>query len=93
MDVRPEPPGPIEAQRTRWNPGTTVESAFSALVGLLQFVIDAVIVLVIVGLPLAVIVGAVYWLLRRLSLRFNLQLWNRPKVSDATESHDTKTET
>ena len=82
VDVQPEPPGPVEAQRVGWNPGATAEGAVGALVGLLQFVVDAVIVLAIVGLPFALIVGVVYWLLRRLSQRFNLQLRNPASITN-----------
>ena len=88
VNVRPEPPGPVEAQRVGWNPGATAEGAFGALVGLLQFVVDAVIVLVIVGLPFALIVGAVYWLLRRVGQRFNLRLVDPRRDVDKTSSND-----
>lgn len=74
VEVRPEPPGPIEAQRVGWNPGTTAQNALGALVSLLQFLADTVIVLVIIGLPSLIIIAILLWLFRRVNRRFNFQL-------------------
>lgn len=55
---------PIEV--AGWRPLETVRNAFQTLVNVLQGVVDVVIFVVIVGLPLAVIGGAIYLGARRI---------------------------
>lgn len=65
VEVRPPVPGAVEAQNAGWNPGETIENAVSVLIGVTQFVIDSAIMLVIIGLPFALVIGVPVWLMWR----------------------------
>lgn len=53
-----------------WSPGNTAENAVGALVNVLQFLVDAVITIFIIGLPLVVLLGIPAWFIfRRLRRR------------------------
>lgn len=63
-----------EALETRvqiagWSPGRTVERALAALISVLQFVADALIVIAVVILPVALVIGGVVWFIRRMVKR------------------------
>ncbi|MBC7814848.1 MAG: DUF4349 domain-containing protein [Burkholderiales bacterium] len=53
------------AQLQGWQPTNTVESAFVALVNVLQGAVDVAIFLVVFGLPLLLVVGIPLWLIIR----------------------------
>ncbi len=64
VDVRPQVPDPVTAQSLGWSPVSTAENALSALMRVLQFAVDLAIVLIIVGIPLALIIGVpalIFW--------------------------------
>lgn len=68
VDVRPQVPDPVTAQSLGWSPVSTAENALGALVRVLQLVVDLAIVLIIVGIPLALIIGVpalLFWRNRR----------------------------
>ena len=58
---------PVEEQAAAWDPGAIFDSAVAALVGLGQAVAAAGIWLVILGLPLAVVLGILVWIGLRLA--------------------------
>jgi hypothetical protein len=53
---------PVEEAASAWDPGAIFDSAVAALVGLGQAVAAAAIWLVILGLPLAVALGILFWI-------------------------------
>lgn len=56
-----------------WSPGRTVERALATLVNLLRGLADIVITVVVVGVPLALVIGIPGWLAWRTVKRFNRQ--------------------
>ena len=58
---------PVEEAASAWDPGAIFDSAVAALVGLGQAIAAAGIWLVILGLPLAVILGIIVWVGLRLA--------------------------
>lgn len=48
-----------------WSPGNTAENAIGALVDILRFLVDAVITIIIIGLPLLLLVGLPAWFIFR----------------------------
>lgn len=69
---------------TEWNPGDTVESAITLLGGLLRLLADAIIFVVIVGIPLLIMFGFPY----RLYRRFVGSLFMKSPTTRATETKD-----
>lgn len=64
VDIIPEA---IEApiQIAGWSPGRTAEEAIAALINILRSLADVLIIVVIVGIPLALIVGIPAWFITR----------------------------
>jgi hypothetical protein len=58
---------PVEEAASAWDPGAIFDSAVAALVGLGQAIAAAGIWLVILGLPLAVVLGIIVWVGLRLA--------------------------
>ena len=58
---------PVEEAASAWDPGAIFDSAVAALVGLGQAIAAAGIWLVILGLPLAVVLGIIVWIGLRLA--------------------------
>lgn len=65
VNLNPPAPSPVTSQTAGWNPGTTVERAFGALLGVLRFAVDAAIMLAIVVLPIVVVIGLPAWVILR----------------------------
>lgn len=68
IELVPPTPGPVETQAAGWNPATTAESAFGALLSVLRFGGDLLIALAVFLGPLLG-VGGLLWLLYRASRR------------------------
>ncbi|MBZ0302141.1 MAG: DUF4349 domain-containing protein [Anaerolineae bacterium] len=83
VTVYPKAPGPVEIQTIGWNPATTAENALGALVSVLQFLLDAVIVVAIVGVPLALIIGLPSWLIWRTRKRLG---FSKPQTRTPQET-------
>jgi hypothetical protein len=66
VTVREKVPQLGNVQVAGWSPGGTAQNALGVLVVIGQFVVDAAIVLVIVGAPMGVALGVVVWGARRL---------------------------
>jgi hypothetical protein len=56
---------PARIEIATWSPGRTAETAVGSLLNFLRFLVDAVITLVIVGVPIALILGVPAWLIYR----------------------------
>jgi hypothetical protein len=70
VEVLPRALSPIASQQLGWNPANTAENALGTLVQVLQFLADGLIVLLVIGLPLALVVGIpglILWRRRRRS--------------------------
>ncbi len=52
-----------------WSPGRTVEKALAALISVLQFAADALIVMAVVVLPVVLVMGGMVWFVRRILKR------------------------
>ncbi len=52
-----------------WNPGNTVQGAWNALLNVLQFLANALIVFIILILPLLLLIGLPLWFIRRWLVR------------------------
>lgn len=65
VEVRPPEPGPVERQSAVWSPASTAENALGRLVGVIQFVVDAGINIVIILLPFVILIGIPTWVIRR----------------------------
>lgn len=65
VTVREKVPQLGNVQVAGWSPGGTAQNALGVLVVIGQFVVDAAIVLVIVGAPMGVALGVVVWGARR----------------------------
>lgn len=61
---------PVEEAASAWDPGAIFDSAVAALVGLGQAIAAAAIWLVILGLPLAVALGILFWIGLRVAPAF-----------------------
>jgi hypothetical protein len=69
---------PVEEAAAAWDPGKILDNAVAALVGLGQAVAAAAIWLVILGLPLAVVLGILVWI----GLRVTPLARRRPSASE-----------
>ena len=65
VTIYPKAPGPLGGQSLGWNPTATAEGALGALVQILQFLLNAAIVIGIIGVPLALIIGVPSWFVWR----------------------------
>lgn len=70
LEIAPDIPPFEPASRPRWNPGETFQEALEAAIELSQGLIDALIWLVVVGIPCLIPIGILFWIGRLLYRRF-----------------------
>lgn len=68
ISIRLNPvPAAVPIVQEVWRPWNTVRSSTRALVALFQFIVDALIVLVIMGVPVALLAGVILWAAYRIA--------------------------
>jgi hypothetical protein len=69
VNLSPPSPNPVQAQTSGWSPANTAESALGALVSVVRAVVDLVIAMVVFFGPIVVVIGGIWWVLRRVRNR------------------------